>query len=86
MGDFRNALGELADGAVPIFLMGLTPLEEAANDLDELFRCDDFVVEGDAAILEEGGKRFSGTCEDAAFKRVNDGSFKDDVKTGLGKR
>ena len=39
----------------------------------------------DAAILEEGGKRFSGACEDAAFKQVNDGSFKDDAKVGLRK-
>ena len=42
-------------GAVPTVVVGLTPLEEEAEDFDEFFRLFDGVVEGDAAILKEEG-------------------------------
>ena len=56
LGDVGDALGEFGDGAVPIFVVGLAPLEEEAEHFDEFFRLLDGVVECDAAILEEEGR------------------------------
>ena len=54
-GDVGDALGELAYGAVPTVVVGLTPLKEEAEDFDEFLRVLDGVVEGDATVLEEQG-------------------------------
>ncbi len=54
-GDVGNALGEFAGGAVPAIVVGLAPLEEEAENVDELLRVFNGVVEGDAAVLKEEG-------------------------------
>ena len=37
-GNLWNALGEVGCGAVPTVVVGLTPLKEAAEDIDEFLR------------------------------------------------
>ena len=46
--EIGNLFGELGDGLFPVDLVGLRVLEEEFEDLDELFRGGDGVVEDDA--------------------------------------
>jgi hypothetical protein len=53
--DLGNALGEFADGAVPVFLMGLAIFKERTEDVNEFDGIDDFAVELDVSVLDEKG-------------------------------
>jgi hypothetical protein len=73
LGDIWDAGGEFADGAVPVFLVGLAVCEEGAEDIDELDGVGDFAVEFDAAVLDEEG--VGGGLEEDVGAGVAEGEF-----------
>lgn len=54
-GDLWDALGEFADGAVPVFLVRLAVFEEETEDVNELCGIGDVGVQLDASVLYKDG-------------------------------
>ena len=65
--------GEFADGAVPVFLMGLAIFEERTEDVNEFDGIDDFAVELDVSVLDEKG--VGGGLEEDVGAGVAKGEF-----------
>ena len=66
-------LGEFADGAIPVALLGLDVFEEESKDVDELDGTGDFIVELDASVLDEEG--VGGGLEEDVGARVAEGEL-----------